>query len=184
MPMQRDEALKLVQKTIDNANLVKHMLACEAVMRRLAVHFDEDAEAWGLAGLLHDLDYAETAQDFGRHGHRTVEMLTPHGLDPEVLDAIVSHPGHKDRETPMAQALYAVDPLTGLVVAATLMHPSKTLAAVVPETVLKRFKEKRFAAGANREQIASCSELGLSLEEFVAMALEAMQSIDAELGLA
>lgn len=181
--MNRSEAITLMEQAIPNANLRKHMLACEACMRALAVHFKEDADSWGLAGLLHDLDYDQTAQDFSRHGKVTVEMLKDKGLSEEILHAILAHPGHVDAVSKMDKALYAVDPTTGLLVAAALMHPTKKLSGVDVPFVMKRFKEKRFAAGANREQIQSCARLGLGLEEFLGICLKAMQGIAGDLGL-
>ena len=181
--MERIEAKTLMEQSIPNANLRKHMLACEACMGELATHFGEDADSWGLAGLLHDLDYEQTASDFSQHGKVTVEMLKDKGLSEEILHAILAHPGHVEAVSKMDQALFAVDPTTGLLVAAALMHPSKKLANVDVAFVMKRFKEKRFAAGANREQIATCSRLGLELEEFTGICLKAMQGIAGELGL-
>ena len=181
--MERSEATGLVRSRVKNKNLVKHMLATEAVMRRLAQHFGEDEKLWGLTGLLHDLDYDETVNDFPRHGLVTAEILEGLGVDGQIIDAVKAHPGHQEAKTNLDKALYAVDPLTGLIVAAALMHPSKKLRGVDVQFVLNRFKEKRFAAGANREQIKSCERLGLSLAFFVQLALEAMQSIDEELGL-
>jgi len=181
--MNRQEALELVRSYVRNKNLVKHMLATEAVMGRLARHLGEDEEMWALAGLLHDLDYDQTVDDFPRHGLVTAEILEGLNVDARIIDAIKAHPGHQEARSRMDKALYAVDPLTGLIVAATLMHPSKKLREVDVEFVLHRYKEKRFAAGANREQIASCRDLDMDLETFVGLALEGMQSIDAELGL-
>lgn len=181
--MDGNEAKTLMENTISNVNLRKHMLACAACMRALAAHFNEDAGAWSLAGLLHDLDYDQTAQDFSRHGRVTVEMLRDKGLSEEILHAILAHPGHVEAVSLMDKALYAVDPTTGLLVAAALMHPTKKLSGVDVPFVMKRFKEKRFAAGANREQIQSCSKLGLELEEFIGICLKAMQGIAGELGL-
>ncbi|HDH57439.1 MAG TPA: HD domain-containing protein, partial [Bacteroidetes bacterium] len=136
-----------------------------------------------LAGLLHDLDYAETVDDFERHGFRTAEILSEEDLPEEILNAIRSHPGHLPRETLIEKALYAVDPLTGLIVAAALMHPEKKLAALDVDFVLRRFKEKRFAAGADRDQIRSSSEFGLELEEFLDLGLKGMCQVADELGL-
>ena len=181
--MNRQEALELVRSYVRNKNLVKHMLATEAVMGRLARHLGEDEEMWALAGLLHDLDYIQTVDDFPRHGLVTAEILEGLNVDARIIDAIKAHPGHQEARSRMDKALYAVDPLTGLIVAAALMHPSKKLREVDVEFVLHRYKEKRFAAGANREQIASCRDLDMDLETFVGLALEGMQSIDAELGL-
>lgn len=180
--IKRAEALQLVQQHVTNRNLVKHMIAVEGVMRRLARRFNEDEEAWGLAGLLHDLDYSETVNDFGRHGFRTVEILQDYDVPPEILQAITAHPGHVPRESRMDHALYAVDPLTGLIVAAVLMHPQKKLSAVDTDFIRRRFKEKRFAAGADRDQIRACSELGLELDEFFQLSLEGMRDVSDELG--
>ncbi len=180
--INRDEALKLVMQHVSNKNLVKHMIAVEGVMRHLAGHFNEDEEMWGLAGLLHDLDYSETVDDFSRHGFRTVEILKEHDVPSAVLHAINSHPGHIPRESLMDKALYAVDPLTGLIVAAVLMHPQKKLDALEVDFIVRRFKEKRFAAGADRDQIRSCSELGLELEEFLELGLQGMQNVSEQLG--
>lgn len=181
--MTREEALDLVESKVSNKNLVKHMLATEVVMQKLADYFGEDQQVWGLAGLLHDLDYDQTVNDFPRHGLLSVEMLEPYDVDDSVIQAIKAHPGHVPAESRMDKALYAVDPLTGLIVAAALMHPTKKLKNVDADFVLKRFKEKRFAAGANRDQIKTCDSIGLDLETFVRIALEAMQEIDDTLGL-
>jgi predicted hydrolase (HD superfamily) len=105
------------------------------------------------------------------------------GVSDDITHAVESHAGHTPRDSKMDKALYAVDPLTGLIVAATLMHPSKSLNEVTTEFVMNRFKEKRFAAGADRDQIRTCTELGLELEEFVDIGLRAMQAISDDLGL-
>jgi putative nucleotidyltransferase with HDIG domain len=181
--MTREEAIELVQEKVSNKNLQKHMLATEAVMKSLARHLGEDEAVWGLTGLLHDLDYDETAKNFPRHGIMTAEMLEGTDVPEEAIYAIKSHPGHFPRKSLMDRALYAVDPVTGLIVAAALMHPTKKLKNIDVDFVRRRFKEKRFAAGADRDQIRSCEELGLSLEDFIIIALNAMQEIDVELGL-
>ncbi|MFA5812289.1 MAG: HD domain-containing protein [bacterium] len=180
--MDRAEALKLIGQKIKTKNLVKHMLAAEAVMCALARRFDEDEELWGLAGLLHDLDYDLTLDDPSRHARETAEWIQGQ-VDQSIIDAIMGHPGHIARDSRMAKALYAVDPLTGLIVAAALIHPARKLAAIDADFVLKRFDEKRFAAGADREQIKACAEFGLALEEFVGIGVSAMQGIARELGL-
>ncbi len=181
--MTRDEALNLVNTKVSNKNLIKHMVATEAVMKSLAVKFGEDTELWGLAGLLHDLDYDQTVNDFSKHGIVAVEMLEGSGVPDEVLNAIKSHPGHFPRKSLMDKALYAVDPVTGLIVAATLMHPAKKLSQVDVKFIERRFKEKRFAAGADRDQIQTCEQFGMSLHDFIALSLAAMQDIDKTLGL-
>jgi uncharacterized protein len=181
--MTREDALKLVHENVSNKNLRKHMLAAEVVMKRLARHFQEDEAKWGLAGLIHDLDYDQTVNDFKNHGLVTAKLLEGKDIPGDVIDAVKSHPGHFPRKTKMDMALYAADPITGLIVAAALMHPSKKLKFVDATFIERRFNESRFAAGANRDQIKSCSELGLSLQEFIALSLEAMQGIDQDLGL-
>lgn len=181
--MDRQQARELMEHTIPNKNLQKHMLAAEACMRGLAAHFGEDQEKWALAGLLHDLDYDQTADDFPNHGLVTAKMLEGKGLSEDIIYAIKAHPGHVEARSKIDFALYAVDPLTGLIVAAALMHPSKKLANVDVPFIMKRYKEKRFAAGANREQIQTCDRLGLTLEDFVGRCLAAMQGISEELGL-
>ena len=181
--MNRDEALSLVQSMVTNRNLLKHMLATEACLRSLARKLGEDEEKWGLAGLLHDVDYDQTKEDTSRHGIVGAEILTQRGLESDIIHAVLAHVGNVPAESKLDKALYAADPVTGLIVAAALMHPTKKLANVDTDFVLRRFQEKRFAAGANREQIASCSTLGLSLEEFTSTCVAAMQGIAAELGL-
>ncbi len=180
--MTRTEAYELTRPRFKNINLFRHVLAVEAVMRGLARHFKQDEELWGLAGLLHDLDYEETAQTPERHTLVTEELLQPYHLPDEVIHAIKCHNDMAPLESLLDKALYAADPVTGLIVAAALMHPQRKLAPVEVDFILRRFKEKSFAKGANREQIASCSDMGLSLDAFIAIALASMQSISSDLG--
>lgn len=183
--MDREEALKLVKEKIKNQNLIKHSLAVEVCMRALARHFNENEKKWDLTGLLHDIDYEETKNDPNLHSIKGAEFLEKLGLDKEIVQAVKTHnEAHGiSPETQTAKALYCVDPLTGLIVAATLVLPSKKLADLTVENILNRFKEKSFARGANREIILKCSEINLSLEKFVEICLKAMQEISDELGL-
>lgn len=181
--MTRQEAYDITKPRFKNKNLFKHVLAVEAVMRELADFLGKDVEKWGLVGLLHDLDYEETVNDPDRHTLVTEELLRQYNLDDDIIYAIKCHNNKAPIKSTMDRALYAADPVTGLVVAATLMHPDKKLGSVDAEFVLRRFREKSFARGANREQIASCSELGLSLEQFTEISVRAMQKIHKELGL-
>lgn len=181
--MDRQQAYELARSKFTNKNLFKHVLAVEAVMRGLAEYFHEDQERWGLAGLLHDLDYEQTMNDPDRHTLITEELLQPFQLEPEIIEAIKCHNDKAPRTRLIGKAIYAADPVTGLIVAAALMHPAKKLKSIDVEFIMRRFKEKRFAAGANREQIQTCEELGLTLEEFLGIALKSMQGIDKELGL-
>lgn len=180
--MDRSQALEIVNRHIKNPQMVKHMLATEALMRALARRFGEDEDRWGLAGLLHDAD-AEIASS--EEQGLVVAKLTQNGLDEESATAIASHnpyTGIKPKGR-MGWALYAADPLTGLIVASALVLPDKKLATLTAHSVLKRFAETRFAKGANREQIAASSELGVTLEEFIEIGLAAMKSIAGDIGL-
>jgi len=184
--MIREEALKLVQEKIQNQNLIKHCLAAEVCMRALAEFFKEDQEKWGLTGLLHDIDYEETKDNPSIHSINGAEILEKAGLEKDIVDAVKTHnEAHGIApESKMAKAIYCVDPLTGLIVASTLVLPSKKIADLTAENVVNRFGEKSFAKGANREIISKCQELlGLSLEEFAKICLEAMKKINNELGL-
>jgi len=180
--MDRTDAFALVEKHLKNRNLVKHSLAVEACMRALAPRFGGDPDLWGLAGLLHDLDYEETKDDFPRHGLRAAEILGE-AVPAEIRNAVASHAGHTPRETALEKAIYAVDPVTGLIVACALIRPEKKLAPVDTAFVLNRFAEKRFAAGARRDQIETCATLGLTLEEFCRLCLEAMKAKSTQLNL-
>ena len=181
--MQREEALELVKSKVKNKNLIKHMLAVEAIMRRVAKHFGEDENFWALTGLLHDLDYDVTVNEPEKHSLITVEWLKDYGLDERILYAIKAHPRKVEPKSKLDWTLFACDPLSGLIVASALMHPTKKLKNLDVQFVMNRFKEKRFAAGAKREEIKECEKLGISLEEFIRLALEGMQSVDEELGL-
>ncbi len=184
--MDRQEAYELMLEKVKTKNLRKHILAVEAVMRRLAERLGQDVEKWGLAGLLHDIDYDMTKDDPERHSMLGADMLAELGVDPEIVDAVRAHNDHHGlpRKTLMAKALYAADPLTGLIVAAALIKPEKKLSAIDTRFVLNRFGEKAFARGARREPMLSVKdELGLELDEFIGLGLEAMQGISGELGL-
>lgn len=181
--MQRDYAFELVKRHVKNKNLIKHLLASEAVMRTLASYFDEDPETWGIAGLVHDIDYDLTQDNFAKHGKLGAEILSKEDMGEDIIHAVISHSGNEEPKSTMAKALYAVDPLTGLIVACALITPSKKLYSIDNTFILNRFREKRFAAGANRAAILTCKEIGLSLEQFIETGLQAMQGIHKELGL-
>jgi putative nucleotidyltransferase with HDIG domain len=181
--MDFEEAKKLVFSKLGNVNLQKHCLAVAAVMKHLARRFNQDENRWALAGILHDLDYEETLNSPERHSLVTVEWLGSYNLNPEILDAIKAHGNKAERNSLMNKAIWAADPVTGFLVACALIRPEKKLAAVEVDFAVKRMKEKRFAAGANRDQIRSCSEMGLGLEEFMGTSINAMKEIAGELGL-
>ncbi len=184
--ISRARARQLLDQHLQNPNLIKHCLASEAVMRALARHFGEDEELWGLTGLLHDLDVEATAGDLSRHTHETVRILREEGVAEEILEAIRMHneEAHgEQRSERFHHALAAGETITGLIIASALVYPDKKLASVKPKSVRKRYKEKLFAAGANREIIAECEQIGIPIPEFCDLCLCAMQGIADELGL-
>ena len=182
--MDRQTALDLLQSQVKTRNLVKHCLACEAALGALAARLHEDENAWRLAGLLHDVDYDRTSDSPDEHGRIGAQMLEEAGVDSEIVHAVLAHADKVPRESALDRALWCVDPLTGLIVAAALIRPEKKLSAIDTQFVLNRFGEKSFARGANRDQIRACEEeLGLSLQEFIDISLTAMQGISGELGL-
>lgn len=183
LTISRETAYKLVEEKIGVNNLLKHIIAVEAGMRQLAEHFNKDVEFWGLTGLLHDLDYNETKNDEARHTYITADWLKDYNLPDEMMHAIHAHPGHIPCESKLDWGLYTVDPTSGFIVACALMHPDKKLSSITPEFMLRRFKEKRFAAGATRENMAACENLGLELEEFLLLVLKGMLKISDKLGL-
>jgi len=181
--MKRNEALELLKQHLKNKNLVKHSLSVEACMRAMAGRLGHEPESWGLAGILHDLDYETTEKSPELHTTETVKILMEKEVAPEVIHAVQAHAGKVPCESPMDWAIYSIDPLTGLIIAATLMHPDKKLKSLDPEFVERRYKEKSFARGARREEIEKCRNLGLELSEFISVCLGAMQGIAADLGL-
>ena len=183
--MEREEALDSIKANVENGNLIKHMLATEAIMRALARRFGEDEEEWGLTGLLHDIDVELTEGDMTSHSKLGADLAQELGASDNMAHAILCHNERHgvSRETKLDKALFCTDPLTGLLTAAALVRPDKKLAGLEAKSVKKKFKEKSFAAGANREQIALCSEIGLELDEFIELGLEAMKGIAADLGL-
>jgi len=183
--MDRESAFDELKVRISSKNMIKHSLAVEAIMRELASMLEGDVETWGLAGLLHDIDYEKTADDPERHSILGAEILENLGFDDEIVYAVKAHNGCHgiERRRKIDKALYCADPVSGLITAGALVLPSKSLNDVTTEYILKRMKEKSFAKGANREQIKACSELGLSLEEFIEASIRAMRKISHELGL-
>ena len=184
--MTREEALKILKENLSNQNLVKHCFAVEAIMRTLACHFGEEEEKWGLAGLLHDIDYEKVKDDLSQHSLLGAKMLEDLGVDEDICQAVKVHnEAHGIApQTLLEKSLFVTDPLTGLIVAATLVLPSRKIADLTSDNVLNRFKEKSFAKGANREIIKKCEDLlDLKLEEFIKISLQSMQKISQDLGL-
>ena len=183
--MNRDEALSLVHEYVKNENLIKHMLSVEAAMRFYAEKFGEDGEKWGITGLLHDFDW-EIHPTLEEHPLAGQPLLREHGVPDDIIRAIMSHADHTGvpRETQMEKALYACDEVTGLVTAVALVRPSRSLLDLEASSVKKKWKDKAFAAGANREEIQkAATEFGIELWEHVGNVIQAMRSIAPVLGL-
>lgn len=183
--MDREAALTAVRENVKNDNLIKHMLATEVIMRALARRFHEDENEWGLAGLLHDIDIELTNANLTVHSKPGAEMAKQLGASEMVCHAILVHNENHGVpcESLLDKALFCTDPLTGLITAGALVRPDKKLAGVEVKSIRKRFKEERFAAGANRAQIAKCSDIGLELDEFIELGLTAMKEVAGDLGL-
>jgi len=184
--MKREEALEIVHQYVKNPNLVKHMLAVESAMRFYARKYGADEEKWAVAGLLHDFDW-EIHPTMEEHPLAGEPILRQHGVPEEIIHAVLSHADHTGvpRETLMEKALYACDEVTGLITAVALVRPSRALYDLKTKSVKKKWKDKSFAAGANREEIArGAEELGIDLWEHVANVIKAMDSIAEDLSLA
>jgi uncharacterized protein len=181
----REYYLDLLNKNIKNQKMIAHSLASEAVMRKLAAKLGEDQDLWGIAGLLHDIDVEITAGDSKRHSIIGAEMLVSEGLPPELTDVVKMHnemATGMERSTRFQHALAAGETITGLIFATALVYPEKKISSVKVKSVVKRMKEKLFAASVNRETIMECEKIGISLEELVELSLEALQPIEKELG--
>jgi putative nucleotidyltransferase with HDIG domain len=183
--MNRPEALAIVREYIQNENLVRHMLAVEAAMRFYAEKFGQEPETWGITGLLHDFDW-EIHPTLENHPQAGAPLLRQRGVPEEIVRAVLSHADHTGvpRQSLMEKALYACDEITGLVTAVALVRPSRSLHDLEASSVKKKWKDKAFAAGANREEIAKATEeFGIELWEHVGNVILAMRRIAPELGL-
>jgi len=195
--MNREDALELLNKFVKNKNLIKHSIAVEAIMIDIAkdlqnkskdqdsqsVKFDKDR--WALAGLVHDIDYEDTADDPLRHSLIAEKMLLELGFDDDIVYAVKVHNDTHGfpLKSEMDIALFASDPASGLIAASALINSDKKIGSIDADFVLKRYKEKSFAKGANRKQILACESLGYTLEEFLGIALGAMKKISMQIGL-
>lgn len=183
--MDRTEALSLVHEYVKNENLVRHMLAVEAAMRFYARKLGQYEETWGLTGLLHDFDW-EIHPTAEQHPVEGAPLLREHGVPEEIVRAILSHGSNSgvNRETQMEKALNACDEITGLITAVALVRPSRSLSDLTASSVKKKWKDKAFAAGANREEIArAAQEFGVDLWEHVDNVILGMRKVAPELGL-
>lgn len=187
--MTKQEALGLLHANMQNQNLRRHCYAVGAVMKALGKHFNENEEEWEIAGILHDMDYEKTKETPKDHTKEAMKMLEGHDVSENIKNAILAHgwgyvEGNPEPSNNMEWSIYCCDELTGLIVACALVRPTKKLAEVDVDSVKKKWNQKAFAAGVDREQIAKCEEkLGIPVGEFIGIALTSMQEIHEELGV-
>ena len=189
--MTKDEAIRILDELKNSPNMKNHGLAVGFTMAALYDYLkgkdqtpELSKEDWEVVGILHDADYEITNKSLELHTEETTKKLKELATDQQIIDAIRGHCDKETRSTLMAKSVYAADELTGLIVACALVRPDKKLSSVSKESVMKKFKDKYFAAGANRDQIKTCeTELEIPLEEFISMTLKAMQDNADELGL-
>jgi uncharacterized protein len=181
--MDRDEAVAFIRQKAEKETTVRHLISVEGVMRALARRFGENEDAWGLTGLFHDLDQDQTHDDADRHAYQAAEWLREAGVDPAVVNGVLAHAHEQYRTDRMSQAVVHADAVAGLLVAAALVRPEKASGMKV-SSVKKKLKEKAFAPGVNREEITQAEEkLGLPMDEFLAVGIEGLQSVAAEIEL-
>lgn len=190
LPISREQAIQLLKSMNQAESDMNHYLESEAVMRKLAERLGENTEYWGMLGLLHDVDWGLTRDNIQEHLTKAPEILKENGFDDKFIEIVVSHgygwdcAGLKDkkRTEKVEFALAASETVTGLVYAYALMR-GKKISDMEASGLKKKFKDKKFAAGCNREIILECEKLGLNLEEFLGIAIEAMKEIKNEIGL-
>jgi len=183
--MNREQAVQLVDQHVHSDWLKKHSLATAVIMERLADRLGGDPDTWWIIGILHDLDF-DITQDPAVHGRKSEEILQELGVSRDIIRAILAHNADGlglQRTDTLDYAITAAESITGLIVATALVMPDKRLASVKPSSVVKRMKKKEFARKVSRESILLCEQAGVPLEEFSALAVEAMQSIAEELDL-
>ncbi len=183
--MNRIEALQLVQEYVKSESLIRHMLSVEAAMRFYAKKLEQDEEVWAVTGLLHDYDWEihPTIEEHPLHG---LQLLREKGVSEEIIEAISGHADHTGvpRNSMLAKALYACDEVTGLITAVALVRPSRSLHDLTPKSVKNKWKDRSFAAGADRTMIAAAAEeFGVELWQHVENVITAMRTIAKELEL-
>ena len=181
--MDREQARAFVRDKTDKDITVRHLISVEGVMRRLAQHFGEDEDRWGLTGLFHDLDQDITGEDMERHAYVAADWLREEGVDEAVINGVLAHAHPEYRTDLMSRSVVAADAVAGLLVAAALVRPEKATGMKV-KSVKKKLKEKSFAPGVNRDEIRQCEELGVELAEFIQLGIEGLQLVAADIDLA
>ena len=181
--MDIGQARALAREKTEKETTFRHLVSVEGVMRRLGRHFSEDEERWALTGLFHDLDQDQTANDPERHAYVAADWLREAGVDEDVVNGVLAHAHPEYQRDRMCRAIVAADAVAGLLVAAALVRPERSVGMKV-SSVRKKLKEKAFAPGVNREEIALAEpNLGLSLVEFIGLGIEGLQEVSAEVGL-
>ena len=181
--MEITRARALAREKTEKETTFRHLVSVEGVMRRLGRHFSEDEERWALTGLFHDLDQDQTANDPERHAYLAADWLREAGVDEDVVNGVLAHAHPEYQRDRMCRAIVAADALAGLLVAAALVRPERSGGMKV-SSVEKKLKEKAFAPGVNREEIALAEpNLGFSLDEFIGLGIEGLQEVSAEIGL-
>jgi len=182
--LTREDALRLLRKYVKQENLIKHCIATAAVMREIAKHLGEDEHKWELIGILHDIDYELVGEDMTKHGLKGAEILSEEGVDGEIVEVVKRH-NHTifgDYEKPVEIALQAADSVSGLIIAAALVKKGK-LSEVTPKTVKKKFKDKSFAAGCDRNRIREIEKLNVELPKLYELGIRGLLDVRGELGL-
>lgn len=181
--MDTQEARAFARSKVDKDITYRHLVSVEGVMRRLGRHFDEDEDRWGLTGLFHDLDQDQTGDDLARHAYLAADWLREAGVDEVVVNGVLAHAHPEFQTDRMSKGIVAADAVAGLLVAAALVRPEKS-AGMKVSSVKKKLKERAFAPGVNREEIALAEpNLGLGLDEFIGLAIEGLQEVAPEISL-
>lgn len=183
--LTRKEAFDLLKKNLRTENLIKHSLAVEAILQEMAKKLSQDKELWGITGLLHDLDFDYTKNEPEKHSQITIKVLEDL-LPDEAINAIKAHNYQCTSQIPQTyldKSLIAADAVSGLIIAAALVMPSKKLADVTPKTLMTKFKDKSFAAGCNRKRIELCEDMELELQSFLELSLNALKTVADKLGI-
>jgi putative nucleotidyltransferase with HDIG domain len=177
------EARALARSKTEKDTTYRHLVSVEGVMRRLGRHFGEDEDRWALTGLFHDLDQDQTADEMEQHAYMAAEWLREASVDPEVINGVLAHAHPKYQTDLMSRAIVAADAVAGLLVAGALVRPERS-AGMKVSSIKKKLKEKAFAPGVNRDEIALAEgSLGLSMEEFIGLAIEGLQEVAPDIGL-
>ncbi len=182
----REDAFLLLKKHLKNEKLISHCIASEAIMIELAQRFQENPDIWGIAGLLHDIDYEITDGDPSTHGLEGARLILKHGISPAIADAIEKHNAEGlglERTTVFHHALACAETITGMIAATALVYPDKKITSVKPSSVIKRMKTQHFARSVSRETIMECEIIGIPLPEFVSISIKAMTGVAETIGL-